>query len=198
MKILGITGPSGAGKTTLSEIIAKEYNAFVIDADDVAKKLSSNPETEYFKKMVELFGKELLRNDGSLNRKKIASIIYNNSVKRKELNALTFYYVVNEISKKIEKLQSENKFEYIVIDVPLLYEAKMEKICDAVIAVIARHEEKISRICERDNIDKDLAEQRLKIQNNNEFFLKKADYVINNDGTIENLQNSLKEIMKKI
>ena len=69
MKVLGITGPSGSGKTTLCSIFKENYNATIIDADGVAKVLSSNPETEYFKKMVELFGESILNDDGSLKRK---------------------------------------------------------------------------------------------------------------------------------
>ena len=75
MKVLGITGPSGSGKTTLCSIFKENYNATIIDADGVAKALSSNPETEYFKKMVGLFGKSILNDDGSLKRKEIAIIM---------------------------------------------------------------------------------------------------------------------------
>ena len=74
----------------------------------------------------------------------------------------------------------------------------MENICDYVIAVVAETQEKIRRICIRDNISEELAMQRLKIQNDNEFFTKKADFVIRNDGTLEKLSNSLKEIIEKI
>lgn len=197
MKILGITGPSGSGKTTLCSLIQKNYNAFIIDADNVAKGLSSNTETEYFKEMVNLFGNEVLKNDGSLNRKEIARIIYNDNEKRKKLNLLTFKYVVDDIGKQIKDVQGSN-YSYIAIDVPLLYEAKMEKICDKVIAVIAEDKEKILRICMRDNISEELARQRLHIQNDNEFFVKKADFVIHNDGTIDKLEKSLKEIIEKI
>lgn len=197
MKILGITGPSGSGKTTLCSLIQKNYNAFIIDADNVAKSLSSNTETEYFKEMVNLFGNEVLKNDGSLNRKEIARIIYNDNEKRKKLNLLTFKYVVDDIGKQIKDVQGSN-YSYIAIDVPLLYEAKMEKICDKVIAVIAEDKEKILRICMRDNISEELARQRLHIQNDNEFFVKKADFVIHNDGTIDKLEKSLKEIIEKI
>lgn len=197
MKILGITGPSGSGKTTLCSLIQKNYNAFIIDADNVAKGLSSNTETEYFKEMVNLFGNEVLKNDGSLNRKEIARIIYNDNEKRKKLNLLTFKYVVDDIGKQIKDVQDSN-YSYIAIDVPLLYEAKMEKICDKVIAVIAEDKEKILRICMRDNISEELARQRLHIQNDNEFFVKKADFVIHNDGTIDKLEKSLKEIIEKI
>ena len=74
----------------------------------------------------------------------------------------------------------------------------MEKICDYVIAVVAEDQKKINRICQRDNITEELAKERLKIQNDNEFFVKKADFVIHNDGTLEKLETSLKEILDKI
>ncbi len=198
MKVIGITGPSGAGKTTLSKIMEKEFNTSIINADEVARSLSTNPETEYFKKIVELFGNDILKSDGNLDRKQIANLIYKNSNKRKQLNSLTFKYVVDDISLQIQNIKAQNKYDFIAIDVPLLYEANMEKICDKVIAVVAEDEEKISRICERDKIDREMARQRLKIQNNNEFFAKKADFVIHNNGTIDNLVNSLKEIMNRI
>ena len=197
MKILGITGPSGAGKTTLTTILKNNYNSYTISADEVARKLSNDNETPYFREMVKLFGKDFVQEDGKLNRKKIASIIYTNNEKRKSLNKLTFQYVVKDINSQIEKVKKQ-KYDFIGIDVPLLYEAKMEKICDTVIAVVAEDEEKISRICKRDKISKESAKKRLEIQNNNEFFAKKANFVIHNDGSIEKLKKSLEEIIKKI
>lgn len=197
MKVIGITGPSGAGKTTLSSILKSNYSSYIIDADEVAKKLSNNTKTKYFKKIVNLFGKEILRNDGNLKRKEIAKIIYQDKEKRKALNNLTFKYVVDDINKQLNEIEKSN-YKYIGIDVPLLYEAKMEKICDYVIAVVAEDQEKINRICKRDNITEEIAKERLKIQNDNEFFAKKADFVIHNDGTLEKLENSLKEIIDKI
>ena len=197
MKIIGVTGPSGAGKTTLCDLLKREYNVCVIDADNIARNLSSDSTTVYFQKIVELFGNDILNAEGNLNRKKLASIIFEDEKKRKSLNNLTFKYVVEDIIKSINNLKNSN-YDYIAIDVPLLYEAGMEKICDKVIAVIATDDEKISRICYRDNVTPLVAKQRLKIQNSNEFFAQKADFLIYNDGTIENLVNVLKEIMNKI
>lgn len=197
MKVIGITGPSGAGKTTLSSILKSNYSSYIIDADEVAKKLSNNTKTKYFEEIVNLFGKAILRNDGNLKRKEIAKIIYQDKEKRKALNNLTFKYVVDDINKQLNEIEKSN-YKYIGIDVPLLYEAKMEKICDYVIAVVAEDQKKINRICKRDNITEELAKERLKIQNDNEFFAKKADFVIHNDGTLEKLENSLKEIIDKI
>lgn len=197
MKVLGITGSSGSGKTTLCSLIRENYNAFVIDADSVARALSSDTETEYFTEIVKLFGNGVLNVDGSLNRREVANIIYNNHDKREALNLLTFKYVVDDINNQLLGLRKSN-FDYIVIDVPLLYEAKMERICDRVIAVIAEDTEKISRICMRDSISENMARQRLGIQNDNDFFVERADFVIHNDGTKENLKRVLKEIIEKI
>lgn len=197
MKILGITGPSGSGKTTLCGIIKNNYNAAIIDADQVARDLTSNTESRYFKEMIKLFGEDVLKSDGSLNRKKVAKIIYTTKSKRQELNKLTFKYVVEEINKMIESIKKTD-VDFLAIDVPLLYEANMENVCDYVIAVVAEDEEKIARICKRDGIDKEVAKKRLEIQNNNSFFVKKADFVIHNDKTINNLEKSLKEIINKI
>ena len=198
MKVLGITGPSGSGKTTLCSIFKENYNATIIDADGVAKALSSNSETEYFKKMVELFGESILNDDGSLRRKEIAVIIYNDFQKRDALNKLTFKYVAEDICSQVLELKKSDA-QYVVIDVPLLYEAKMENICDKVIAVVAEDKEKILRICRRDNISEELARQRLDIQNNNEFFINKADFVIHNNGmSMDDLKKSLEEIVSKL
>lgn len=198
MKVLGITGSSGSGKTTLCSIFKENYNATIIDADGVAKVLSSNPETEYFKKMVELFGESILNDDGSLKRKEIAIIIYNDFQKRDALNKLTFKYVAEDICSQVLELKKSDT-QYVVIDVPLLYEAKMENICDKVIAVVAEDKEKILRICRRDNISEELARQRLDIQNNNEFFINKADFVIHNNGmSMDDLKKSLEEIVSKL
>ena len=178
MKVIGITGPSGSGKTTISKIFKENYNAFIIDADQVARDLSNNTETEYFKEMVKLFGKEAVREDGHLKRKKVAEIIYKDRSKRRALNKLTFKYVVEDIKKQLLSIE-QKKYDYVI-------------------AVVAETQEKIRRICIRDNISEELAMQRLKIQNDNEFFTKKADFVIHNDGTLEKLSNSLKEIIEKI
>ena len=87
MKIIGITGPSGSGKTTLSKILTDSYNAIIIDADAVAKKLSNDITTEYYKEIVKLFGEGALQENNQLNRKKIASIIYSDKEKKEELSA---------------------------------------------------------------------------------------------------------------
>lgn len=191
MKIIGITGSSGAGKTTISKIIKEKYNAQVIDADEIARKLSKKG-TMYLSSIVDFFGNEIIDEQGELKRKRLAKLIYENDEKRKRLNELTFFYVVEEIKKSIK--QFSGSAELIVVDAPLLFESKLDQICDFVIGVIANEEEKIQRICQRDQISEEMAQKRLAIQKDNEYIKKYSDYVIINDSSMTNLEKELENI----
>jgi len=188
--ILGITGNSGSGKSKISKIISKKINAKIIDADKIVKKISK-PETEYGEKIIELFGKEILIKN-KLNKNKIAEIIYKNSEIRNKLNKITFKYVVDEIKKEINNSKKEN----VIIDAPLLIESGLNKNCDITIGVIAKKEIKIKRIVKRDKIKEEVAESRLKIQQQDEFYIKNTDYIIKNNGKIKEI--NLEEICTKI
>lgn len=190
MKIIGLTGTSGAGKSTVSEILMKKYGAEIIDADKVAKKLSKKG-TMYTKSIIKSFGDEILDWQGELNRKKLANIIYEDEKKREQLNQLTFIYVVEEIKKQINKL---NHKKIIVIDAPLLFESKLNQVCDFVIAVIANKEKKIERICKRDGISREEAILRLNAQNTDEFFKENSDYILYNQEEKEDLENQIASI----
>ena len=100
-----IIAAAGAGKTTLSTILKSNYSSFIIDADEVARKLSNDSKTKYFEKMVNLFGKEILKDDGKLNRKEIARTIYKNKEKRSERVDVEFRgcYGTKDKSSVIEK-----------------------------------------------------------------------------------------------
>lgn len=194
MKIVGITGSSGSGKSTVCKIIKNSYKAEIIDADKIVKKLQDE-KTEYYEKIVQTFGKEILLDNGLINRKKLAEIIFTNSSKKDKMDKLTFYYVVNEIKRRIEISSTEN-LEYIVVDAPTLLEAGMVDMFDKIIVVVANKENKINRICKRDGISKEQAVNRLSSQKEDEFYLSKADFVITNDN--DRIEEKVKEILKEI
>lgn len=177
MKIIGITGSSGSGKSTASKIMAEELGAKVIDADKLVKQMQT-PGQIYFEKIVELFGREILQKDGVLNRRKIAQIIFQDELKKEKLNKLTYKYVVEEIKTQIKNIQEK----YVIIDAPLLIESKLNKICDVTVAVTSNENEQIKRICRRDNIEENDAKLRIKAQKNNDFYKTNVDYIVENNG----------------
>lgn len=193
MKIIGVTGTSGAGKTTVSKILEKKYSAHIIDADKVAKRLTKKG-TMYLNSIVKYFGIDILDNTGELKRKELARIIYEDENKRKALNNITFIHVVQEIKENINKLKYK---ELIVIDAPLLYESNLDKVCDIAIGVIAKEEDKINRICLRDGISEEMARKRLAIQLNDDYIKQRADYVIINNGNLKELEDEIKKILEK-
>jgi len=193
MKIIGVTGSSGAGKTEACKIIEKICDAEIIDADKVAKNLSKKG-TMYLNSIVDSFGEDIIYKNGALNRRKLANIIYEDDKKREQLNKCTFDYIVQDIQKKINNM---NHKEIILIDAPLLFESGLDSICDFVISIISERDEQIRRICLRDGINEEDAVKRLNAQSTNEFFLENGDVIIYNNKTLENLEDEIKKVSSK-
>lgn len=194
MKIIGITGNSGSGKSTISKLISKNYEAKIIDADKIAKEMTKN-NGEYLQAIRQAFGNDVIKNN-ELDRKKLADIVFLNRAEKEKLDGLTFEYVVEEIKKELEANQNLD-YQYIILDVPLLFESKLDKLCDYTIGVIAPQTEKIKRICKRDKLSKEKALQRLNSQPNDEFFTKNCNTVINNENKEETIK-IVNEIMLKL
>lgn len=191
--IIGITGSSGAGKSTICEALKKNYKAKIINADKIAKKLSKKG-TNYIIDIIKKFGKDIVDEEGELKRKKLAEIIYSDPKKREELNNCTFKYIKKEIKKEIEKINGDT---IAVIDAPLLFESELNKICDKVIGVISKKEVQIERIVARDNIDYEQAEKRLAAQQTNEFYIKNCDDIIENNNNLVNVEKVIQDILEK-
>ena len=195
--IVGITGSSGAGKSEVSKLLAKEYDAYLIDADKIAKNLSKE-NADYLNEIVVSFGQEILKKDGTLNRKRLGEIIYNSEEKRELLNSITFKYIVSEIKILIEK---NHEKKAIIIDAPLLFESGLNNICDTIIGVIAKKEIKVKRLIARDSLEQRTLEKRIDSQKDDDFFVKNCNIVIeNNFATQEELKRNIEEktILKEI
>ncbi len=177
MKIIGITGNSGSGKSTVSKMISENYNAKIIDADRIAKETTKN-NGEYLQAIRQAFGEDVIKNN-ELDRKKLADIVFSNKKEKEKLDSLTFGYIVKEIKNELEANQRLD-YKYIILDVPLLFESRLDELCDYTIGVIAPKTEKIKRICKRDNLSEEKALQRLNNQENDEFYIKKCDFIIEN------------------
>ena len=194
MKIIGITGSSGSGKSTVTHILEKELKAKVINADEIVKQMQTEG-SKYFEKIVELFGREIIQENDSLNRRKLAEIIFQDKSQKEKLDNLTYKYVVEEIKKQVNMAEED----YVIIDAPLLIESKLNEICNSVIAVISKKEEQIKRICERDNIEENKAKLRIESQMDNEFYKKNSDYVVeNNGGNYDELVGRIRKLVQEL
>ena len=200
MIIIGVTGNTGAGKSTVSTIIKNNLNAIIINADEVANSIME-PGNEFYDKVLELFGDNILEKrpskKGKIHKPSLSKILFSDAEKREKMNKLTFKYV----GKEFKRLILENKNEdYIILDVPLLYEGKFDKICNYVIAVTADEKTKIDRVKIRDRIHPDQAKKRLDTQNTDEFFKENADFVIENnqDNRYINLVKDTLRVIHKI
>lgn len=200
--VIGITGSSGAGKSTVCEILQKKYGAKIINADKIAKQLS-NKGTKYLQEIVKNFGQDILLENGELNRRKLADFIYHNEEKRELLNNCTFKYICKEIEKEIKQYTNNYKMNsheeaLIAIDAPLLFEANIENICNITIAVICQNkEDQINRIINRDKIDRSHAIARINAQKSNDFYINKCNYTIINNNNLLDLEKQIYNILKK-
>ena len=192
MKIIGITGSSGSGKSTVCEILNEKYNVKIIDADKIAKELLTSG-TEYYNDVISKFGREITDDVGEIDRKKLADLIYNDDKKREMLNNSTFHYVVKKIKLRAKEINSVD----IIIDAPLLFESKLDDICNFTIGVIAKESVQIERIIKRDSISKEQACKRLKAQQTNDFYMSKCTEIIENNNEYIETEKQKEKIAKK-
>ena len=180
MKVIGITGSSGSGKTTVSTIIKNNTGCRIISADAIARDLNV-PGEKYYDETLELLGTDILKEDKKVDRKKMATILFSDEELREKMNAITSKYVGGEIKKRIQTVRKKNVDELLVIDAPLLFECGLENVCDYIIAVVCKEDTlKIQRICHRDRLRTNQAKSRLEAQHDDEYYTSRANYIVDN------------------
>ena len=192
MIILGITGGSGSGKTTVSGIL-KNNGVDIIDCDLVAKKIVE-PNMPALSEIKDFFGEEYISVDGTLNRKKLAALVFSSEEKLKKLNEITHKYVIEYINSYI----IASDYEIIGIDAAALIESGIYKKCDYVLSVLADKETRIERIMLRDNLTYNEATQRINSQGSDNFYIEKSDFIVYNNTKEENVYNEVLTILNKI
>ncbi|MBR4092461.1 MAG: dephospho-CoA kinase [Oscillospiraceae bacterium] len=194
MIVVGLTGQSGAGKTTVCDTFEKSGFA-VINADIVAREVMSKG-SKCLEETVNVFG-DILLEDGSLDRKKLAGIVFSDTDKLRIYENIIFPYIISSIKEKIDIFKKE-MYNYVLLDAPTLFESKADNLCDIIVSVIADREIRIERILKRDSITLDEAESRLNSQKNDDFYIEKSDYVIRNNGSLSELENNTINVVNSI
>lgn len=184
MKIIGVTGPIGSGKSTLSSFFAKK-GARVIDADLLYREVVQKGKPA-LDEIVRVFGKEVLDGEGRLNRKKLGSIVFGDKVKLEVLNGLTHKYIIEEIIEEIKKSRESN-VEVLVIECPIPIKHGFIDMVDEVYVVVADEKVRAERIMKRNNLSFDDAVKRIRSQMTNEEYISIADKVIRNESDFDSL-----------
>ena len=192
--VIGLTGSIASGKSTVSSMF-KKLHIPVIDADQVAKDVVEPGEVT-LREIVQEFGKDLLFTDGSLNRKKLGSIIFGDGEKRKKLNSI-IHPAIRQRMLEQKKVLLEGGEECIVMDIPLLFESKLTHMVDKILVVYVDEHVQLERLMDRDHSTKEEAQSRIQSQIPVKEKIKLADEVINNNGSIEDSFKQLKEILQK-
>ncbi len=172
MRVIGITGGSGSGKTSVCTAL-KAMGYTIIDADKVAREIVE-PGQPALEKLVDAFGKEILLADGTLNRKVLAKLAFSETEKLAVLNKVTHQYITETIQERIKCCVTEN----CVIDAPLLYESGLNALCDVIVGITARRDVRFERIQNRDSLTDAEANRRLDAQNSIEENIKNVDLCI--------------------
>ena len=196
MHIYGITGPSGSGKSILSQYMTKNGVAH-IDADRVYHELLVPP-SHVLDALRDAFGTEIFNSDGTLDRVALSVIVFNSTEKLELLNKTVLHFVLEEIRSMIKALEKDG-FSAVAIDAPTLIESGFHKECDTVISVLSPKELRIERIMERDGLSREKAVERTNAQKPDEFYEEHSDIILMNDGDVETfferISTSLPELM---
>tara|TARA_B100001123_G_scaffold151912_1_gene175678 strand:+ start:536 stop:1120 length:585 start_codon:yes stop_codon:yes gene_type:complete len=189
--IIGLTGGIGSGKTAVSDLF-QDLGITVVDAD-LASRVVVEKGREELSKIADYFGKEILTQDGELDRAKLRHIIFNSEDKKLWLESLLHPAIASQIQKELDSSQSP----YTILVSPLLLETEQKNFCSKVLVVDVPVEVQIKRTSDRDNVSEEQIKSIIASQIDRESRLQQADEVISNDGSIEDLESKVKELHKK-
>lgn len=192
---LGLTGGIATGKSTADEFF-KKRNIPIIDLDQIAHELMIKGNVSY-KVIVAYFGKEILADNGEIDRKKLGAIVFNDKNQLKRLNELTHPLILNNMEEKITQYQNQ-AVPLVVLDIPLLFEDNLTHYCDATLLITAPFQLELDRLMARNNLSEEDAQKRIASQMPLSDKEKLADYVIENTGTVNDLENNLSSLLEEI
>ncbi len=194
MKIIGLTGGSGAGKSVVAAELEK-LGAGIVDADAIYRKLCDE-NLDMLLDLQKTFG-DILTADKKLDRAKLANIVFSDSNKLKKLNEITISYIKKASDEKFKVLKDKG-IEIAIYDAPTLFQTGTDAMCDGVIGIIADRNIRIERIIKRDNISEKAAKARIDAQPDDKFYYDRCEYIIKNNVSHETLKNQVKQLWQKL
>ncbi len=194
-KLIGLTGQSGAGKSSVARVLAQSGFA-VIDADKIVRNLYQ-PCSPCLTAVASAFGSDIIKPDGTPNRPLLAQRVFSSKENTALLGQLVHPFVMYELLKQI-RAEQQNGTNTVIYDAPQLFESNSDLICDTIISVVASENIRLKRICERDNLTEQKALERMNAQLSEEFFRENSDYIIENNSDINSLKEQTQIIINKL
>ena len=193
MPVIGLTGSFGSGKTTVAEMF-RRAGAKAIEADEIARQVVE-PGSPALKEIVDLAGQQILQADGRLNRALLAERLFGDEALRRRVNAIV-HPRVREI--ELQQLEQWRNEPLVVLCVPLLLENQMEHLVDRVVVVTVDDRVRVERLKERDGLTEGQIAARLRAQMPQAEKVARADFVINNSGSLDETQRQVEDVLKEV
>ena len=191
--VIGVTGTIGSGKTSVCRFF-QELGATIIDADAIGREVVEKDQGT-FHALVVAFGREILNEDGTLNRRRLGRLAFGNPAMRQKLNTIVHPALLKRLREEVDTAQ---RLGPVVVDAALILEWGLQSEFDALVVVTADHDIQVERVVDQRDWSREEVTLRLKSQIPSEEQVGYADYVIVNNGTLEDLRRQVVEVWKKI
>ena len=196
MVIVGLTGGIGSGKSSVAEMF-KDEGAYLIDFDYLARVVVE-PDTPAWRDIVDYFGPEIISPDRTLNRSKLAEIVFSDAKSRKALESFTHPRIFEKRDTLIKDIKKKDPKAIVIVDIPLLFELSLKKKFDKVILVYVSRDVQIKRAIKRGVLTKEEVEKRLKAQIPIEEKTLLSDYIIDNEGSLKNTRDQVRKVTHEL
>ena len=192
MKVYGITGGAGTGKSEVIKMLQQNFGGCGIMSDEVARELMQKGNISY-QLIVEYFGRDILMDDGEIDRKKLADHVFNNKEALEKLNSMTHPYVKDEIRKLIAEAEASGECRFVALESAILLECGYEDICDEFWYVYTKPEIRRQRMKETRNYSDEKVDSVMRNQQPDEVFFEQCSFVIKNNTTLSDVYAQLKK-----
>lgn len=196
MMIVGVTGPTGAGKSIVCRLMKEWESISVIDCDKVAHQVVRRGERCLLDLAVE-FSSAIIDADGELNRRKLASIVFHDREKLRRMEEIMYPHILAKLDRRLEQRKKKG-YRAVFLDAPTLYQSGADALCQQVVAILAPAGDRLGRIMKRDRLTEEEAKARMASQPGDDFFLSRADHIIFNTGRMPALRLDVLELQNKL
>ncbi len=191
MRVFGLTGRSGSGKSTALEMF-RELGVPVLECDRIVREIES-PGQECFDEIVSEYSEDILLPSGELDRRKLAGIAFSSKAETERLNSVVHKHVLSELERRFDTLQKQGN-AYCIVEAPQLFESGLDRRCDEIILVTAPEKSLKDRIIRRDGLDENMADMRLAAQISDEELRSRCGIIIENDSGLGEFREKIKDI----